>query len=729
MRKPVVASVENRMGRPTLVIDGLPTAPLIYALTDTPGARWTWEEVPARNIALFASHGCRLFQADLFLEQLLGPDDTLDLTLARRQVAGILAACPDAHVMLRVHVNPPPSWCERHPDECVGYADGPAEPETRWGLERWVGRDNDCPVRASFYSEPWRAWATRQLSRFCSGLAATPEGAAVFSLQVANGVYGEWHQFGFFCHDPDTGPAAERAFRRWLQARYGDDAGLARAWGRPGSTLASARAPDSPAREASAVAILRDPARQKDVIDYFTFLHEGTADTVILMARTVRESWPRPIVTAAFFGYFYCLFGREAAGGHLGAARVMASPHVDCMCGTPVYTPTAMPLGGTGHSRGVLGAVRRAGKLWLDEMDRATSVCGCPWDKGFSSTIPDDIAVFRRNLLQPVTRGGGVWCYDFGPSAGAPVFTRQGLMGWWDEPRLQAEFANVSALARSRADRPFKRPADVLVIHDPWSFAHTAGARHLPGEMVFGVMPVSRVDPISRLLTDGVAEALHRSGLIHEDALLSELPELDFSGYRMVVFATTPVLDAGQRRLVREKTAAGGRHVVLLGYTGWSDGAAVGPEVAGRWSGFETRLHPSGKSEQTLEIDGITETLSLGRPFAVPAFTAPEGRIAGRWDDASVSAAWREETDATWWVFALPPNQPATWRALGRRAGCLVVNERDEPTLLGEGLLIVHTLSGGERNLRLPRGAMIQANLPPRSTTVFDAETGTVLLA
>ena len=58
-----------------------------------------------------------------------------------------------------------------------------------------------------------------------------------------------------------------------------------------------------------------------------------------------------------------------------------------------------------------------------------------------------------------------------------------------------------------------------------------------------------------------------------------------------------------------------------------------------------------------------------------------------------------------------------------------MVNERDEPTLLGEGLLIVHTLSGGERNLRLPRGAMIQANLPPRSTTVFDAETGTVLLA
>jgi len=726
---PVSASVETRQGRPTLLIDGRPMAPLMYALTDSPGARWTWEEVPARNIALFAQHGCRLFQADIWLEQLLGPDDALDLTLARRQVAGVLAACPDAYVMLRVHLNAPPEWCGRHPGECVGYADARAEPEQRRGLERWLGRDNDAPVRASFYSEKWRAWAQGHLGRFCSGLAATPEGAAVFSIQVSYGVYGEWHQFGFFCHDPDTGASAEAAFRRWLQARYGDEAGLARAWQQPGLALAGVKAPDSVARETSGVALLRDPARQRDVIDYFTFLHEGLADTVIMMAKAVRDSWPRPVVTASFFGYFYCLFGREAAGGHLAAGRVMASPHVDCLCASPVYTPNAMRLGGTGHSKGILGAVRRAGKLWLDEMDRATSVSGCPWDKAFNSTIPDDVAVLRRNLLQPVTRGGGAWCYDFGIIAGTPVFTRLGTIGWWDEPRLQAEFARLLALAQSRAGRPFQRPADVLVIHDPWSFAHTAGARHIPEEMVFGVMPVSRVDPVSRLLTDGVAEALHRSGLIHDDALLSELPALDFSPYRLVIFATTPVLDAGQRRLIREKVASAGRHVVLLGYAGWSDGAAVGPQAAGGWSGFDTRLHPAVKSEQTLEIDGGKEVLGLNRPFGVPAFAASEDRVVGRWEDGAPSAVWRAEPDATWWAFALPPNQPASWRALGRRAGCHVVNDHDETTLLGDGFLVVHTVPGGERILRPPGGAVIRTILPARSTTVFDADTGAVLLS
>ncbi len=700
----------------------------MYALTDCPGSRWSWEEVPARNIALFGAHGCRLFQADIWLEQVFGPRGGINLSLARRQVAGIVEACPGAFVMLRVHLNATPEWCEANPDECVGYADCAAEPERRRGLERWVGRDNDAPVRASFFSEKWREWARVRLARFCAELAATPEGASVFAIQVACGVYGEWHQYGFFCHDPDTGPAAESAFRRWLLARHGDEAGIARAWGRPGLSVDGVRAPDSAARERAHAAILRDPAGQRDVIDYFTFLHEGLADTVIGMAATVRGSWPRPVVTASFFGYFYCLFGREAAGGHLAAGRVMASPHVDCLCASPVYTPTAMPLGGTGHSKGLVGAVRRAGKLWLDEMDRATSVSGCPWDKTFESSIPDDVAVFRRNLLQPVTRGGGVWCYDFGPVAGTPAFTRLGPMGWWDEPRLQAEFSGIAGLARGRIGLPFSRRADVLVIHDPWSFAHTVGARHIPAEMVFGVMPVSRVDPISRLLTDGVAEALHQSGLVHDDALLSELPGLDLSPYRLVVFATAAFLDPERRALIRTRVASAGRHVVLLGYAGWSDGSALGPAVAGDLSGFATRLHRAEKSEQTLGVGGATEVLSLGRPFDVPAFDAPDIQVAGRWEDGSASAVRRTGDDATWWAIALPPVRPGTWRALGREAACHVVNECDETTLLGDGFLIVHTVAGGRRTLSVPGGPTIQADLAPRSTTVFDAETGATLL-
>lgn len=728
-RSPFHANVEVRQGRATLLINGQPTAPVIYALTDCPGGRFTWEEVPQRNLRLFAENGCRLFQADLWLEWLLGPDDVLDVTLAQRQVRGILDACPDAAVMLRVHLNPPPAWCAAHPDECVQYADGPAEPEERWGLERWIGRDNDAPVRASFSSTHWQTWAKRQLTRFAQAFGATPEGGAVFALQVAYGVYGEWHQFGFFAHDPDVSPAATTAFQRWAQQRYGTESALAAAWNQPGITWAAIRAPDSPARERAALAVLRDPATQQDVIDYFLFQHEDLAEAVLMMARTVKAAWPRPVLTATFFGYFYCAFGREAAGGHLSLDRLLASPDLDCICATPAYTPTALPLGGSGHARGLVDAVRRAGKLWLDEMDRATSIAPCPWDKAFASTLADDVAVLRRNLLQPITRGGGLWGYDFGPISGTPAFARMGNIGWWDHPLLQREWRAIRTLAQARLAAPYERASDVLLLHDPWSFAHLASARHDPTRLVFGVMPISTVDPVSRLLTDGVVEALYQSGLIHTEALLSELPRLDLSPFRLVIVATGTVLDAAQRRDLRARVAQQGRHVVFLGYAGWSDGQRIGADRATALTDFPTRLVRQEDAVQTLAIDDSRETLALGRGFDLPAIDARTEQIVGRWADGTPSAAWRQESEATWWTFALPPNRPATWRAIGRRAGCLVVNDADETTLLGNGMLVVHTVAGGPRQLRLPGGGTVSALLPARSTTVFDSRTGEPLLA
>ncbi len=106
-------------------------------------------------------------------------------------------------------------------------------------------------------------------------------------------------------------------------------------------------------------------------------------------------------------------------------------------------------------------------------MDRATSVSGCPWDKGFSSTIPDDVAVLRRNLLQPATRGGGAWCYDFGMVAGTPRLRALERWAGGTRPQLEAEIGRIQALYASRTGRAYTRPADVLVLHDPWSFVAT----------------------------------------------------------------------------------------------------------------------------------------------------------------------------------------------------------------------------------------------------------------
>lgn len=118
----------------------------------------------------------------------------------------------------------------------------------------------------------------------------------------------------------------------------------------------------------------------------------------------------------------------------------------------------------------------------------------------------------------------------------------------------------------------------------------------------------------------------------------------------------------------------------------------------------------------------------LEAPKHVPAYDVPEAQVVGRWADGSISAAWRKTDDATWWSFGVCPTAPAVLRALGRRAGCHVLNDHDDATTFGDGLLMVHTLTGGARTLRLPGGKTLSVTLPARSTTVFDAQTGAVLL-
>ena len=43
------AEVKPYNNRPTIHLNGEPQTPMIYALSDVPGGRWSWEEVPQQH--------------------------------------------------------------------------------------------------------------------------------------------------------------------------------------------------------------------------------------------------------------------------------------------------------------------------------------------------------------------------------------------------------------------------------------------------------------------------------------------------------------------------------------------------------------------------------------------------------------------------------------------------------------------------------------------------------
>ena len=174
------------------------------------------------------------------------------------------------------------------------------------------------------------------------------------------------------------------------------------------------------------------------MIDYFEAQHQLVADDILHFCRIVKENWPRPIITGAFYGYFYSLFGRDVVGGHLELQRVLQSPYIDYLSGPGTYYPKAVEMGDPYRSRSLINSVTLHEKLWLDEMDQQAPLLPLK-DKNFSVSVEKSIAQVRRNVMFTLSKGQGLWFYDFGPSGfnGGSRLNDHGSFGWWDEPALR----------------------------------------------------------------------------------------------------------------------------------------------------------------------------------------------------------------------------------------------------------------------------------------------------
>jgi hypothetical protein len=729
---PRAASVEMRRGWPTIVINGTDHRPMIYALTDVPAGRWSWEELPRHNIEQFCERGIRLFQVDLFLEHLWMEDGSIDLGRARRQIAGVQRACPEGSVFIRFHLRAPRWWLRAHPDEWVAYADTSYVPEQGYGLLRIIEDDNHPVRRVSMASTRWRAAVSDAFRQVLRRLAKTPEGGALAGLQVANGVYGEWHNWGFYRNEPDVSAPMTRAFRRWLRQRYGTEAALRAAWGNPDVRFETASVPGLKGRATAGT--LRDPSRERRAIDYYDCAHEQVADNILHFARIAKAEWPRPLIVGTFYGYYFSVFGRQAAGGHLELQRILRSDAIDYLAGPQAYEPESIELGDPYRSRSLIASVRLHGKLWLDEMDVEPRIPMLR-DPSYDRRLRESIADVRRNVAFSFTKGMGLWFYDFGVSGVdldgfAPL--SKGSQGTWDHPAVLEEIERMKALFDTYADRPYRSAADVLFVYDTESYYYSAS--------------LLGADPVTPALVDHNTLSAFRSGVVFDPVHLDDLSRVDLSAYRTVVFGNTYVLSDEERAFVREQVAAEGRHVVWFYAPGLLE--PVTPGEPGRPPGGADRVSaltqirlapyrpPAAGDAPAVEVSvgpDSTVRYRLDGPAPDPLFAVddPDAAAIGRFVDTGQTAiASREYDDHTAWYVALPSRQPDPLRYILGQTGAHVYVGGADLVYGGGGLLVLHTASGGRRTLTLRDGTTLPVDLPDGPATVFvDAETGTVLRA
>lgn len=704
---PKTAKVITFNGKPTLFVDNQPVAPDFYALTHAYGARWSWEEVPQRNLKNFAQLGFRLFQLDLYFEDIWYENvDTLDIGKARRQVKGLLDVCPDAAIVIRVHVNAPYWWNDQNIQECTQYADGPVDQRIYGPPFNNEDGDVDRPLRASLASMKWRTESGERLKEFCTRMADTPEGKSVIGIHVSGGVYGEWHYWGFINHDPDTGPAMTSYYQKWLKLKYKTTEALQKEWKTTKYDFNTVTVPDSTERKYTADGDFRDPEKEQRVIDYFSAQQEVVAEDIEYFTSIVKKSWPRPLIVGVFYGYLHMTFCRQAAGGHLLIERILNCPSIDYLAAPQSYWGAAQLAGGSGNSRGVIESAILHGKLWLDEMDNGHLQKNTAIDPARSSGKydPQYLPVLQRSAIYPLMRGTGLWYYDFGPRES---------FGWWDNPVYLKSIQEEKKLFDTRINQPYEAVADVLYVWDQESFLQVKN----------GWTPVCY-----NLIDQSFEEAL-RSGTVSDQIYLFDLDKVDLNKYKAILFMNVYKITEAQKQFIKNKVAANGRTLIWNYLPGYTDGHRNSLNYVQALTEFEIKRFDCVKTP-TVSIDNVGIEYGFeGAVNPMVVINDPKSEVLARLKDSGEIIAGRKSFGNYVSVYStLPLHETNFFRMLFKQAGCHVYNESNDFTYVNSGLLMVHTKDGGKRMLHLKKGKDISVDLPAYSTWVLDSNTGTILL-
>jgi hypothetical protein len=422
----------------------------------------------------------------------------------------------------------------------------------------------------------------------------------------------------------------------------------------------------------------------------------------------VKQNWPRPIITGTFYGYYFSCFSRDAAGGHLQLQRILNAPEVDYLSAPNAYYPESSATGDPYRSRSLIMSGRLHNKLFLDEMDQRPDLN--PGDNG--------LANIRRNVMFTFTKGMGLWFYDFG----AAGFHKKEYPknGWWDTPEFMAGIKQLKILADQYLSRPYQSDADVLLVYDTDCFYHLG--------------TIQEVDPVSHIAQNWTSLAAYRSGAVFDPVHLGDLSLVNWSQYKVVVFANSFLLNREQKDFIKNKVAKEGRHLVWIYAPGYTDGTSLSTQFSSSVTGIGLEAVNLDKIAEVTINSNIVQNLKweLGKKPLYPllAVNDPQAKIYGNFSDTPYGAFARKDLkDHTAWFISLPPTSEKLLQYIFKTGGAHIYNENGDIFYAGNGVICLHTKTGGKHFITLKNGLKVELDIPDAGgTVVLDNKTGKNIL-
>lgn len=590
-----------------------------------------------------------------------------------RYFAEMLDIDPDAWFLPHIGITGPQWWQQLHPEEMCLFDDGSRGP-------------------TSFASEVWRRDIGQDLRRLIAYLRRAPYADRIIGYAFYNGYTAEWQMWGTWqAAKGDYSQPALRAFREFLKTRYGSDDRLQHAWGDAQVTLATALMPDAATRRPGGPRVLRDPASERQAVDFYEFISNMDADAVLYFARMVREATEGQALVGTYYAYLTAHGINQQDSGHLAARRVFDSPDIDFLMSPPNYW--YRKPGEASNFMSATDSFRLRGKLWLDESDHRTHLTDPSAGYGRADNLAETLGVYWRELAAVLTRRAAVSWYDMGG-------------GWFSDPQILNAMRRGHELSRESLMRrqPFQREIGVFV--DPTSFYWMRPTDANPALVLYQVttMPQSGA-PWDFLLLDDI------------DA--SWLPD-----YKLYLFLNAFHVTPRQRAAIHAKLQRNGATALFVyapGYLGESGEslsnmqALTGIKIARLDQAAETRVRLEAADPLA---SGLPDGLIVGREALTvePLFYAddPQARVVGRLVETGQAGLVVKPIEGWTSVYSaalqLPP---ALIRNLAHAAGVHIWLDTDDAVYTDGQYAAVHAASDGPKVLHLP--------VPCRA---FDAVTG-----
>lgn len=591
-----------------------------------------------------------------------------DYAAFEERVKMLLDADPDAYFFPRLYLSSPRWWDEKHPEELVTFDPGDGRPQPFFHSPA----DKRVP---SWASEVWRRDTAMALRRFVQHVEQSPYADRVVGYHLASGTTEEWMMWGGNEGKwVDFSPANVARFRQWLKAKYHTDDALRQAWADPAVTLAAAAIPTRKQREATQLATLRDPQRERPVVDFYDYNAQLVADTIAGFAKAVKEATHRKGLVGVFYGYVLQLCGeqRQQNAGHTALERVWDCPDVDFVTSPTSY---AFRTPGTGYSHfmSLTDSVKLHGKLWFDENDiRTWLLKGKPlrgW--GQTDTYEETRGQLQREFANVLCQGVAQWWFDMGG-------------GWYDDPRILADIGAMNRIAQASLawDRG---PADeIAVMVDDRSLHRMQVANRLSRPLLLEQLP-----ELGRL---GAPVGLYALGDVER-----------LAPRKMYVFLNAFAPTAAQRAAI-ERLKAQGRVLVWLYAPGAYRDDRLDLPAMESLSGVRIAMDP-----RPARLEVKTGDTTYGANFEMaPVFYADDSRavVLGRLADGRAGLVRREAGGWTTVYSAAPKLPTAVLRDLAVQAGVhlYVRNPRPHDVVYAHRSLLALCVSeAGPRTVVLPR--------------------------